>query len=82
MFKSFAQNVRTVIMTLLISITVVWVSAISLNYVAMFKHRIVTSKECKIDNKAQRRNKFEINIRAMVGFRDIGKGFDAIQNFS
>ena len=41
-----------------------------------------TSKECSLSTGTQGRNLFEPNVRAVIAFREIGKGHEAISNFS
>ena len=44
-----------------------------------------TSKECRYgdaDKKTSGRNMFESNVRVAVGFREIGRGYAAINNFA
>ena len=41
-----------------------------------------TSKQGARSNKNQGRNMFEITLQAVVVFREIGRGFEAIKSFS
>ena len=45
-----------------------------------YKESTYTSKESQKVPKSQARRKFDINIRAVVEFREIGKGLEGIQN--
>ena len=45
-----------------------------------YKESTYTSKESQKVPKSQGRRKFDINIRAVVEFREIGKGLEWIQN--
>ena len=39
-----------------------------------------TSQECERFNPSQGRNKFKINVRTVIGFREVGKGHEAMVN--
>ena len=41
-----------------------------------------SSKECAKERKVQGRNIYEVNARAVIGFREIGCGLSALQTFS
>ena len=43
---------------------------------------LFTSDECKKSEVTQGRNMLECNVRAITGFREIGKGHEAITNFT
>ena len=47
-----------------------------------FNKETYTSTECVNINKVQGRIKFEINIRAVASFREIGRGHESLVNFS
>ena len=47
-----------------------------------YEHDFYTSKQCNRMYEKQGRNKFECNVRAVVAFREIGKGHEALQNVS
>lgn len=47
-----------------------------------WQQNINTSPECSKENKKQGRNIFEVNLRTVIAFREIGKGHEAIVNFS
>ena len=41
-----------------------------------------TSKQCTRSNEMQGRNVFEISVRAVAAFREIGRGLEAINSSS
>ena len=45
-----------------------------------WKHQCFMSKECSQDGRTTR-SPFEVNLRAMTAFREIGKGHSGIENF-
>ena len=45
-----------------------------------YKESTYTSKQSQKVSKSQGRRKFDINIRTVVAFREIGKGLEGIQN--
>ena len=47
-----------------------------------WERNFYTSKHCTRSNKKQGRNKFEINVRAIIAFWEIGRGMKAIKSFS
>ena len=48
----------------------------------LYEHSFFSSNECKKSEETQGRNLFECNVRAVTGFREIGKGHEGLTNFT
>ena len=61
-----------------------WVLQINLRFpvISVTGKETYTSKQCTRSNKKQGRNVFEISVRAVAAFREIGRGLEAINSFS
>ena len=61
-----------------------WVLLINCNSYVWLAHKdeFYTSGTCNKLVTKQGRNKFEVNVRTVASFREVGKGLESIKNFS